>query len=354
MLWGVNVLSCIKNILCCVGLLFAFSTVAATGSAAELTTAPQKNIRMNIFILETMELPLIQQSSEVFQAELSQLMPNVDFNFITANAQGSMDKATSLITQQLTNGPPLSLILSIATVATKALVATAELHNIPMQFMVVSDPVAAGVVDAMEQTSTLNITGIAHVIATKTKLHLLSQMTTTPLRIGLIYSDYPSSMLAHKEITRSALDFPQFTFIPIKFKLATGQGAQTTNQSRIVTQLQRFRDKIDVLWIAVGPAAHDLELYDVIQNSVLTPFIFSEDERVVAQGAMFGVMCDEYIIGRSTAIISHKILQGMPPNAYPISQSKRFIVALNVTTALDLNIVFPSSVLSLAKNHVYH
>ena len=347
-------LSCIKNILCCVGLLFAFSTVAATGSAAELTTAPQKNKRLHIFILETMELPLIQQSNVVFQAELSQLMPNVDFNFIIANAQGSMDKATSLITQQLADGPPLSLILSIATVATKALVATAELHDIPMQFMVVSDPVAAGVVETMGQTSALNMTGIAHVIATKTKLQLLSQITTTPFRIGLIYSDYPSSLLAHQEITDAARDFPQFTFIPIKFSFTSGEGALTTNRSNILTQLLQVRDDIDVIWVAPGPSAHDLDLYDVIQNSVLTPFIFSEDEQVVAQGALFGVMCDEQINGRSTAIISHKILQGMSPNEHPITQSKRFIVALNVTTALDLNIVFPSSVLSLAKNHVYH
>lgn len=343
-------LSSIKTILCCLGLLFAFST----GFATELSTEQPKNKRVNVFILETMELAIIQQSNAIYQAELSQLMPNVDFNFITANAQGSMNKATSLITEQLATGPPLSLILSIATVATKAVVATSELHDIPMQFMVVSDPVAAGVVDAMGQTSQLNITGIAHVIASNTKLRLLSQMTTTPLRIGLIYSDYPSSMLAQEEIARAALDFPQFSFIPIKFTFAYGQDALATNQSRIVTQLRQFRDDIDVLWIAVGPAAHDLELYDVIQNSVLTPFIFAEDERVVAQGAMFGVMCDEYIIGRSAAIITHKILLGMPPNQHPITQSKRFIVALNVSTALDLNIVFPSSILSLAKNHVYH
>jgi hypothetical protein len=37
-----------------------------------------------------MELPLIQHSNATFQSELSQLMPNADFNFITANAQGSM------------------------------------------------------------------------------------------------------------------------------------------------------------------------------------------------------------------------------------------------------------------------
>lgn len=103
-----------------------------------------------------MELAIIQQSNAIYQAELSQLMPNVDFNFITANAQGSMNKATLLITEQLATGPPLSLILSIATVATKAVVATSELHDIPMQFMAVSDPVAAGVVDAMGQTSMIS------------------------------------------------------------------------------------------------------------------------------------------------------------------------------------------------------
>ena len=145
-------LSSIKTILCCLGLLFAFST----GFATELTTEQPKNKRANVFILETMELAIIQQSNAIYQAELSQLMPNVDFNFITANAQGSMNKATLLITEQLATGPPLSLILSIATVATKAVVATSELHDIPMQFMAVSDPVAAGVVDAMGQTSMIS------------------------------------------------------------------------------------------------------------------------------------------------------------------------------------------------------
>ena len=342
--------SCIKTILSCIGVLLTFTFGFATESIYE----KPENVSLNIFILETMELPLIQHSNATFQSELSQLMPNADFNFITANAQGSMEKATSLIKQQLANGPPLSLILSIATVATKAVVATAELHDIPMQFMIVSDPIAAGIVQAMGQTSALNITGYSHVIASTTKLHLLAQITTKPLRIGLIYSDYPSSLLAQKEIMIAALDFPQITFVPIQFEFASGDDAIATNQSRIVTQLQKFRDDIDVLWVAVGPAAHDLGLYDVIQNAVSTPFIFAEDKRIVEQGAMFGVMCDEHIIGRSAAIVSNKILQGMPANQQPIKQPERFIVALNVSTALELNIVFPSSVLSLAKKYVYH
>jgi uncharacterized radical SAM superfamily protein len=43
-------LSSIKTILCCLGLLFAFST----GFATELTTEQPKNKRVNVFILETM------------------------------------------------------------------------------------------------------------------------------------------------------------------------------------------------------------------------------------------------------------------------------------------------------------
>ncbi len=60
-------LSSIKTILCCLGLLFAFST----GFATELMTEQPKNKRVNVFILETMELAIIQQSNAIYGGQRS-------------------------------------------------------------------------------------------------------------------------------------------------------------------------------------------------------------------------------------------------------------------------------------------
>ena len=323
------------------------------------TTMPD-NKQFTIYVLETMEVALIQQSNISYQTKLRELMPNTEFTFVTDNAQGSSELASELLTQRMASNLHTDLYVGIATVATKALL-NSSLQNadnksnqaMPMQFMVVSDPVSVGLVSAIGHMSHINMTGITHVVAAKTKLQLLDQIIKTPLRIGLVYSDYPSELTASASILAEADVYPKLTFIPIVYEFASGDNALAINRQRIIDKLAAMAPQIDAYWLPPGPAAHDLVLYDTIQDAVAIPQIFSEDANVVKQGALFGVMCDENIIGQSAALVAKKILQGTPAQSIPITESDTFIVAININTALAMNIIFPSTVLSLADKHIY-
>lgn len=325
-------------------------------NVAAMHKQPKANLK--VYILNTITVPLLDDTRAAFQQELQSLLPDSHVTFVIDNANGDRATAEKLIQKRISANQSFDLMVGIATVATKAMIATAHLHNNPMQFMIVSDPVDANIVPQMNTTSTVNITGESHVIDDATKLNMLQSVLETsqvgaPTRIGLLHSNYPSSLAGASSLIEKAKAYNTFEFVPLAYDFASGEDAIEINRKRIIKRLTDASETIDAYWIPPSPAAHDLTLYDSIQRQLDIPQIFSEDKSIVEKGALFGVMGNPSIFSRSAAKISYRILQGTPANAIAVSRLNVFLVAVNVNTAVNMNLVIPSSVLSVANNNVF-
>ena len=323
---------------------------------AELTS-PALFQTKQILILNTMNLALLNDAIKFYQQQLQIMLPEQTLSFTVIQADANPELGAKRLANALATHE-YDLIVSVATLATKVLLNQADQLSVPMQFMVVADPVSTGIIDKLGQTSTNNITGTSHVIAADTKLQLMQQILSAnpradKYRIGLVYSDYPSTLSSAQYLLEQDENYPAFSFVPVKFNFDTSANNSIENRQRFLTALAQCKDKIDGYWIPPGPAAHDVNLFPLVQRELNLPQLFSEDLRMIKRGALFGVLSDSQIIANTAAIESKQILSGRPANTLPIDRSDAFVIGVNTTTALAHDLVLPSAILTLANQHVY-
>lgn len=313
---------------------------------------------IDVVVLETMDNPIVLQSCRAFVAELSKLLPEKDIKFIVRNADGSLTSAKTMLDDVIQTSQP-DLLVSVATLGTRAVFDAVKQNNIPAVFMVVSDPVAEGLVDRLGDTSRFNITGKSHVVSSGVKLEMLKRiMMSNPHnhevhKIALVGSDYPSSANAMEKLIKEADSVPSIEFIPVKFSYLAGSENVNAMHRDIIEKLRNVAHDVDGYWLPPGPAAHDDKLYEEIDREYGIPLLFSEQVSAIKKGALIGVFADEMTIGRNAAVQARQILLGANANDLPIERPKNFVVAININTAISLGFTIPSDILELAKDNVY-
>jgi putative ABC transport system substrate-binding protein len=322
-----------------------------------LTSYSVKSETYRIVIIETLDLPLVTHSTTEFINELTLLAQDDVLHIERYNAQGSEKNAKDIV-QGLSKDVPIDLIVSVATLATRAVFNSPSVEHTPKLFMTVADPIKEGIVDAFGKTSSANITGESHVLSARVKLDLFagllgSKRLPTPLNVGLLHSEYPSSTNLVKSLVALNDEYPNVNLIPISIPYREGKTGITQMAVELTKTLQASDVQLDGYWLSTGPLIQAENLVtSLYAKTGLLPF-FSESIASVKQGALLGVVSDEASIGKSAAASASRILNGEPASSMPVSRMQKYTVAVNVSTAIKLNMPIPSSYLKLAKNHVY-
>ncbi|WP_232363316.1 ABC transporter substrate binding protein [Alteromonas mediterranea] len=81
--------------------------------------------------------------------------------------------------------------------------------------------------------------------------------------------------------------------------------------------------------------------------------MFAESIAAVKEGALIGVVSEPSSIGKSAARKAKLILEKKSAMEIPVVKMDTYSVAVNVSTAIQLQLPIPSSYLKLSKEHVY-
>ncbi|MFZ8199575.1 ABC transporter substrate-binding protein [Alteromonas portus] len=326
-------------------------------SVANLSSAQAKEA-LDLVILETLPVPIVAESRAEFEKELIRIMPDHDFKVTTYNAEGSEVRAKEILTE-LALEPAPDLIVSVATLATRALNASEEFIDTPKLFMVVSAPVEEGIVPAIGATSKRNMTGESHVLDAKVKLDMLdgvlrASKPTSPFTIGLVHSTYPSSSNLVNQLLALDSDYENINLVAVSTPYLEGNEGRVEMTDNIVDSLNQKRSELDGYWLSSGPLAEANGLVEKVkETSGLLP-LFAESISSVKDGALIGVVSEPASIGKSAARKAKLILEKKSARDIPVGKMDTYTVAVNVTTAIKLQLPIPSSYLKLSKEHVYH
>ena len=310
--------------------------------------------KKNVVIIETMNIPIVTEISQAYQQHLIKAFEPNEINVRVINAYGSYDKATNIIAEAI-NGPTTpDLLVSVATLATRALLDSRQLHSIPMQFMVVADPVNEGIVDKIGNKSEYQITGQPHVIPTKAKLDLIRQTikgqysASRPLKIALLSSDYPSSTSIKSELLSHVSAYPEIQFIEVNFSYYPGETGRIKMREQAYKAMVDVREAIDVYLMPSGPLSYDPEFVTRLDTELSIPKLFSTELSGVKDGAIVGIFSKYSDIGLAAANISFRILSGVNPREMAITAPTNFSIAVNLNTAIKHGFIVSSDVLALA------
>lgn len=330
---------------------FALAFLAPSLSSAHAKEA------LDLVIIETLPVPIVAESRGEFEKELIRIMPEHDINITTYNAEGSEIRAKEILDELAQEAKP-DLIVSIATLATRALNAAEEFIETPKLFMVVSAPVEEGIVPAIGAVSKRNMTGESHVLDAKVKLDMLDGVLRasnpeTPFTIGLVHSTYPSSSNLVNQLLALDSEYENINLVAVSTPYLEGDEGRVEMTDSMVDSLDQKSGELDGYWLSSGPLAEAEGLVEKVKEKTGLLPLFAESISSVKKGALIGVVSEPASIGKSAARKAKLILQRKSARDIPVGKMDTYTVAVNVTTAIKLQLPIPSSYLKLSKEHVY-
>jgi putative tryptophan/tyrosine transport system substrate-binding protein len=238
----------------------------------------------------------------------------------------------------------LKVDVLVASSTNAALAASNATRTIPIVFLGVADPVAAGLVDSLARPGG-NITGftpIAAVLAGK-RLELLKETIPKLSRVAVLWDPQaPGSTPQWKESQLSARELALQLY---SMEVSTADKYEDAFKEAI-------KARSAALAVTLNPVANtnQKQIADLAAKNRL-PAIYPYADFVDAGGLMsYGpIFASE---GRDAARYVDKILKGAKPADLPVEQPTKFELMINLKTAKALGLTIPPVVLMRAEKVV--
>jgi putative tryptophan/tyrosine transport system substrate-binding protein len=249
-------------------------------------------------------------------------------------AEGKVERLASLARECLDGHPDVLLTATTPGV----LAAKAAGSKIPIVFVLVADPIGAGVVSSLARPGG-NITGITNIVAELAgkRLELLKEIVPSAKRIAVLLN--PNSQNAplqmqHAEAGARQLGVELSPVVEIRSAGELDHAFETIAQAHAHAVLRMIDPLLFILRKETAALAAKYRL----------PVIYPTREDAEAGGlAAYGAdIPGQY---RQAAAFVDKILRGAQPAALPVEQPIKFEFVINLKAAKALNLRIPQSIL---------
>jgi len=287
---------------------------------------------IKIGITQIVEHPALDAAREGFKDALAQEgITNVSFDL--QNAQGDMATATTIARKF--SGDRVDLILAIATPTAQA---TAQVTSeIPILITAVTDPVAAGLVNTMEEPGT-NVTGTTDMTPVRTQLELLLEMAPEVKRVGVLFNVGEVNSVVQVELAKEAAKDLGIEIVE----------AGATSSGEVLEAARSLPGRVDAIYVPTdNTVVSALESVIMVAEDSKLPLIVGE-ENSVERGGLATTGINYYDLGFQTGLMAIRVLNGEDPSTMAIQSADRVETVLNLEAARNMGIEFPSSLLERA------
>jgi ABC-type uncharacterized transport system substrate-binding protein len=206
----------------------------------------------------------------------------------------------------------------------------------PLIFVIVADPVGAGVIPSME-ASGVNITGASNEVSLE--LQLKTALTLFPFkRLGILFNPREKNSMAIREkLTEVAR--------PLGIEVVDVRSAPV--QDMLQDNLKKLRDKT----IAVDAVYLPADSFHLTNAKLIGAELKAARIRSIASidvyidhGALTGVVPDYYKLGKAAAMIVHRNQGGRKLHDMPVETDKDPLLKINGATSRALGVAVPEAI----------
>ncbi|NDV19166.1 ABC transporter permease [Pseudodesulfovibrio sp. JC047] len=259
----------------------------------------------------------------------------IDATFNVHIAQGNAATNVQIISQIIGEQP--DLVLAIATTGAQA--AAQKIHDRPIVFTGVTDPVTAGLVKDLQNSNATNVTGMSDFSPMDKHVALIQEIVPSTQAIGVIYNaGEPNSVASVGALRENAA----------KAGL-TVEEATIANSSGVYQAAQSLIGRCDVIYIPTdNTAISALESAIKVCTQNQLPLIVADVDSV-ARGALAAVAVDYYKMGLQTGdMVARILVDGADPSKMPVEFLNDLNLHVNTTAAASMGVTIPDTVLSRA------
>lgn len=321
--------------------------------------APAKDVKQ-VVVVVTMPVPACETHLRYFvdQLEAAGYKDGDNMVLTVIRANGDRQFAETRLSGILEKGRP-DAVAAIATLASQAAVTVFKNTGVPVFFFQVTDPVGAGLIDKIGKPTGTNVTGRVFTVPAKVRTDLALRLVTQaipasrPVVFGYIHSTYPSAMGDFRQLKAIEAQETRFRFAVHDVMYEKGPDVMPALLAAAAQGVQALSDRVDFWWEPQGPMGEHPDYTRLLLDRSAVPIAMGQTMDSVKMGALMHITPDLEAGGREAANFVAAFLQGTDPGTIPVTTPARFQLGINLTTALNLNIVIPPDILALAGNHVY-
>ena len=263
----------------------------------------------------------------------------VNAEFKVHNAQANMGTATQIGQQMI--GEKSDLLVAIATPSAQATAqalskAPAALKR-PLLFTAVTDPVAAGLVEAIDEPGEF-VTGVSDLLPVEKHLEMITTYKPDIKKLAILYNAGEANS---KAIVASVKELSsKFGFTVVE--------ATAPKTADVYAAAKSLVGRCDAVFIPTDNtivAALESVIKVGTQNKLP---IFAADVDSVARGAVAAMGFDYYKHGYQTGAMAKKVLEGAAPGSLPVEFQKELQLQINLKAAEAMGAPAPEMLIKQA------
>jgi putative ABC transport system substrate-binding protein len=250
-------------------------------------------------------------------------------------AQGNQATNVQIISQIMGEQP--DLVVAIATPGAQA--AAQKIHDRPILFTGVTDPVSAGLVKDLANSDGKNITGMSDFSPMDKHVALIREIVPGVKTIGVIYNaGEPNSVVLVNKLKEEAA------------KVGLGvEEATIANSSGVYQAAKSLVGRCQAVYVPTdNTVVSALESAIKVCKQSQLPLI-AADVDSVTRGAIAAVAVDYYKMGLQTGDMAYKILaEGVNPGSMPIEFLNDLNLHVNKKAAASMGVTLPEATIKRA------
>jgi len=278
----------------------------------------------------------------------------VDSQFILRDAQKQSDVLPGFLAEA--REKKVDLILTWGTSVTKGIAGTlSELnnpelnHDIPNVFMIVADPVGAGIVESLDHTGRPNVTGTYNRVPEETIIETIRSYRSGFKRLGMLYNtDEKNSVLKRDEIA-VLTETMGFDLTALELPLDASGKPHVEDIALKIAELKAAG--VDFIYLGSSSFLRDNKdafTAAAVNNGI--PVLSPYENLVHESQALISVAARYYDVGRLAGQQAEKILVGrIAPGDIPVLRMTNFAVVINMGVARKLKLFPPLDLLQVAE-----
>ena len=270
----------------------------------------------------------------------------IDADVIVFDAAEDQGKLPGIV-EELRKARP-DLVITWGTKVTLGVVGSLEdsndprfLHDIPVVFTVVSNPVGTKIIESYERTGRPNVTGTRNRVPESVNIKSIRRYMKDFSHLGILYDTSEANSVAKVDEIKALsgeLNF-SLTALPLASK-ADG----TPDPSSVAVKMRELK-QAGVQFVYLGSSTFLEKQQDLFTGAALDaglPVLSPYEHLVTESNALMSVASRDYDVGKLAATQASKILiDGMQPGDLPVLPMEEFAYLVNMRVAKQLNLFPP-------------
>ena len=306
------------------------AVVTVFGMMGFTASAEKSSPKLKIGVVQIMEHKSLDLIRDSFLEEMEALGYGEDkVDYSLQSAQGEQSNLSSICKKFVGDG--VDLMVAIATPTAQA--AAAATNDIPILFSAVTDPVTAKLCqDPMHPDR--NITGTSDAIPVDEVMKLCQKLTPDVKSIGFLYT---SSEVNAQVTAKRAMEEAK----------AMGYDTKEISISEI-SELQQAAEAlakdVEAIYVPIdNTIAQAMQILSQVGVKHQIP-VYTGADSMVADGGFATVGIEYDKLGKKTAAMAVKILEGTPVSQVPVETLDSFGTFINQDTANQIGVELPKDI----------